>query len=74
MYINNPGHMTKIAAMSLYGKNLQKSSSPQTVDQFQVFNKTWHVALWTRVLHVYTNYDPVMTLTFFYSKVNIGHP
>ena len=24
MYINNPGHMTKMAAMSIYGKNHSK--------------------------------------------------
>ena len=26
---NGPGHMTKRAAMSIYGKNLKKSSSPE---------------------------------------------
>ena len=26
---NGPGHMTKLAAMLLYGKNLKKSSSPE---------------------------------------------
>ena len=26
---NGPGHMTKLAAMPIYGKNLQKSSSPE---------------------------------------------
>ena len=26
VYINGPGHMTKMAAMPLYGKNLKKSS------------------------------------------------
>ena len=34
MYINNPGLMTKIAAIPIYGKNLQKIS-PETVDKFQ---------------------------------------
>ena len=29
VYINGPGHMTKVAAMPIYGKNLQKSSSPE---------------------------------------------
>ena len=29
VYINSPGHMTKMAAMSIYGKNLKKSSSPE---------------------------------------------
>ena len=27
IYINGPGHMTKMAAMPIYGKNLKKSSS-----------------------------------------------
>ena len=31
MYINNSGHMTKMAAMPIYGKNLQISSSPEPV-------------------------------------------
>ena len=26
---NGPGHLTKVAAMSIYGKNLKKSSSPE---------------------------------------------
>ena len=25
MYINGPGHMTKMSAMPIYGKNLKKS-------------------------------------------------
>ena len=29
VYINGPGHITKMAAMSIYGKNLKKSSSPE---------------------------------------------
>ena len=29
VYINGPGHMTKMAAMPIYGKNLEKSSSPE---------------------------------------------
>ena len=29
VYINGPGHMTKMAAMPIYGKNLLKSSSPE---------------------------------------------
>ena len=28
-YINGPGHMTKMAAMPIYGKNLKKSSFPE---------------------------------------------
>ena len=29
VYINGPDHMTKMAAMPIYGKNLKKSSSPE---------------------------------------------
>ena len=29
IYIFRPGHMTKMAAMPIYGKNLKKSSSPE---------------------------------------------
>ena len=29
VYINGPGHMTKMAAMLIYGKNLKNSSSPE---------------------------------------------
>ena len=29
VYINGPGHMSKMAAMLIYGKNLKKSSVPE---------------------------------------------
>ena len=29
VYINDPGHMTKMAAMPIYDKNLKKYSSPE---------------------------------------------
>ena len=29
VYINSPGHMTKMAAVPIYDKNLKKSSSPE---------------------------------------------
>ena len=32
--INGPGHMTKMAAIPIYGKNLKKSSSPEPVGRF----------------------------------------
>ena len=32
--INGPGHMTKMAAMPIYGKNLKKSSSPEPAGRF----------------------------------------
>ena len=30
---NELGHMTKMAAMPVYGKNLKKSSTPEPTDQ-----------------------------------------
>ena len=41
VYINGPVHMTKMAAMPIYVKNLQKSSSPEPVF---CDPETWHVA------------------------------
>ena len=32
--INGPGHMTKMAATPIYGKNLKKSSSPEPGGRF----------------------------------------
>ena len=32
VYINGPGHMSKMTAMLIYGKNLQKSSTPEPED------------------------------------------
>ena len=32
--INGPGHMTKMAAMPINGKNLKKSSSPEPAGRF----------------------------------------
>ena len=33
IYINKLGHPTNMAAMPIYGKNLQKSSSPEPKDR-----------------------------------------
>ena len=35
MYINNPGHMTKMAAMRIYGKNPSKIFSETGIGRFQ---------------------------------------
>ena len=47
VYINGPGHMTKMAAMPIYGKNLRKSSSPEP-EAYDL--ETWHVASRTQAL------------------------
>ena len=33
IYTNELGHMTNMAAMLIYGKNLKKSSSPESIDR-----------------------------------------
>ena len=33
IYINELGHMTNMAVMPIYGKNLKKSSSPEPIDR-----------------------------------------
>ena len=32
IYTNELGHMTNMAAMPIHGKNLKKSSSPESID------------------------------------------
>ena len=43
MYINNQGHMTKMAAMPIYGINSSKI-------RWNDFEETWHEASMTQVL------------------------
>ena len=45
--INGPGHMTKMAAMPIYGKNLKNLLLNRWTD----FHKTWYVALGTPAHH-----------------------
>ena len=33
IHTNELGHMTNMAAMSIYGKNLKKSNSPEAIDR-----------------------------------------
>ena len=66
MYIRNPGHMTKMAAMPIYGKTLQKSFSPEPVGP--ISTKLGMKHQWLKHYNVYINYDPVMTLTYFTAR------
>ena len=52
MYINNPGHMAKMAAMPLYDKNPSKVFLLQ--NWWTDFNETWLEASMILVLQVYT--------------------
>ena len=48
MFINNPSHMIKMAAMPIYGKKPFKILL--LLDQRTDFNETWHEASGTEVL------------------------
>ena len=57
MYINNPGHMTKMAAMPIYGKNPSKISGTGG----PISTKLGMKHRWLK----HYNHDSVMTLTYF---------
>ena len=64
--INGPGHMTKMAAMPIYGKNLKKSSS---LNRWTDFNETWYAALRTLgPTIICMNHDLELTLTYFTTR------
>ena len=66
MYINNPGHMTKMAAMPLYGINPSKIFFSRTTGTISTKIGMNHWGL--KYYNIYINHDPVMTLTYFKAK------
>ena len=66
MHIRNPGHMTKMAAMPIYGKNPLKNLLLQ--NRWTNFKKLGMKHLWLKHYNVFINHDPVMTLTFFTAR------
>ena len=63
------GHMTKMAAMPIYGKNLKKSSlRNQKADDLE----SWYAALGTQVLPNIFKWWPWDDLDLFYGKVKFG--
>ena len=66
VYINNPGHMTKMATSSIYGKNSSKIFFSRTGEL--ISRKLGMNHRWLKYYNVYINHDPVMTLTQFMSK------
>ena len=59
MYINNQGHMTKMAAMPIYGINPSKIFSGT---DGPILKKLGVKHLWLlKYYNVYINHDPVMT-------------
>ena len=71
---NCPSHMTKMAAMPIYGKNLKKSSSLEPIDRWP-WNLVCSIvyASTTKDYQGCSNYDPGLTLDPFYAKVKFGH-
>ena len=61
MYINNLGHMTKMAAMPIYGKTPSNIFFSETNRLISMKLGMKHP--WLKYYNVYINHDPVMTLT-----------
>ena len=66
MYINNQGHMSKMAAMYIYGINPSKIFFSGTSGP--ISKKLGVKHLWLKHYNVYINHDPVMTLTHFMTR------
>ena len=66
MFINNPGHMTKMAAMPIYGKYPSKifSSGSGGPISTKLGMKHWGLEYY----NVFINYDLWMTLTYFTAR------
>ena len=66
--INGPGHMTKMAAMPIYGKNLKNHLQNRKSYDLE----TYHVALGLKLYKVCINGDPGLTLTYFTVRSNFS--
>ena len=68
IYTNELGHITNMATMPIYGKNLKKSTSPEAIGRWP-WNLVCSIvyASTTKV----TNYDPGLTLTYFISRLSL---
>ena len=65
VFINNPGHMTKMAAMAIYGKNpLKFFSGTNGPISTKLGMKHWVMKYYS----VFINYDLWMTLTYFTAR------
>ena len=66
MYINNLGHMTKMAVIPIYGKNPSKIFFSET--NRLISRKLGVKHRWLKYSNVYKNHDPMMTLTKFMAR------
>ena len=63
MYINNLGHMTKMAAIPIYGERTNGFISMKLGVKHR-----WLKYVWLKYYNVYINHDPVMTLIQFMAR------
>ena len=69
IYLNDPGNMTKVAAMPIYGKNLKNLLlRNQKADDLE----TWYAALSAQVLTNLFKWWPWADLDLFYGEVKFG--
>ena len=66
---NGPGHMTKMATMLIYGKNLKKNLLLRSQKANDL--ETWYAALGAQVLPSLSNDDPGFTLTYFMARSDL---
>ena len=66
---NGPGHMTKMAAMPIYGKNLKTIFFFRTKRPMTLNLGMHHWVL--EYYQVYSNDDPGLTLTYFTARSNL---
>ena len=64
------GHMIKMAAMPIYGKNTLKIFFPGTTGQFLMKLCMKHQK--PKPFIIYANYDPGLTLTYFTARSNFA--
>ena len=65
---NSQGRITKMATMPIYGKNIKKIYFPRTKELMTLKVDMQHWVL--KYYQVCSNYDPVLTLTYFTARSN----
>ena len=71
IYRHDAGHMTKMAAMPLYGKNPSKIFFSGT--DGPDFHETWYVTSGTPAHHSLYKWWPWVHLDLIYGKVKFGY-
>ena len=69
VHLHNAGHMTKMAAIPIYGKHFKNLLSR---NQWADFDETLYEASGTYALYIVSNYDPGLTLTYFMARSNFA--